>query len=61
MPHNEKDYLYEGYNLQENATILTAIKQEAINNTNIGENFDDVQGFNSYNQYILNILFRDNR
>lgn len=57
MPHSETKYLYCGANLEDS---INEIKQEAMNNnSDIGEIFDDENGFDSYTPYMLKILFKE--
>ncbi|RDU59968.1 hypothetical protein CQA53_11160 [Helicobacter didelphidarum] len=58
MPHTEKNYIYKGYDIENIASHISSIKQEISNNSFIiGKDFDDIQGFSSYDWYMLKILF----
>ena len=61
MPHTEKNYIYEGYDIDKITSYVNSIKQEIYNNPSIiGEDFDDIQGLDSYDWYMSKILFGRN-
>ena len=61
MPHAEKHYIYKGYNVDNIASYADSIKREISDSSFIvGEDFDDIKGFDSYDWYMLKVLFGKN-
>ncbi len=62
MPHTEKHYIYKGYDVDNIASYIDSIKREISDSSFvIGEDFDDVKGFDSYDWYMLKVLFGKNQ
>ena len=62
MPHTEKYYIYKGYDVDNIASYIDSIKREISDSSFvIGEDFDDVKGFDSYDWYMLKVLFGKNQ